>query len=138
MESAGIVDRGVDVRPAGFQQQDAHVAIDEAPRGSRAGRAAADDDDVGLEASGFLDRCRRPVGPSGHASAIQTLLTSVYSSIASRPISRPQPLAFTPPHGRCRVERVGHVHPDVAGANGALASRWARATSRVQIEAPRP
>ena len=49
MQPPGIVDRGVLVTPTGLEQQDAaRTTVDQAARDDRAGRAGADNDDVGI------------------------------------------------------------------------------------------
>ena len=63
MQPAGIVDRRVDVGTARLEQQHANVPIDEPARGSGAGGAGADDDDVGFEALGVgVSRVATPGG----------------------------------------------------------------------------
>ena len=48
MQAAGVVNGGVDVRAAGLEQEHPRSAVDQPPRGRGAGRAGANDDDIGL------------------------------------------------------------------------------------------
>ena len=95
-----------------------------------------------------------PPRPSPRAraqpSAIHTLLTSVYRSIASLAHLAAPAAGLDPAPGRGGVERVGHVHPDVPGANGAGQTvrasdvagpdrrRRGRSRSRSRARRPRP